>query len=217
MQNYKAPGDTLTVTAPYELASGAGCKVGAIFGVACDDSVISVDVEIKTEGVFELVKDAGTAWVQGDKIYWDDSAKECDVDSAAGMLIGYATAAAASDAVVGNVKLIGAATDMSEGAQAAVVTLTDSTGVSGSHDDTIADGLTAVAPAAYTAHSAGAVAVTSNAATDLDTTAAAVANLRGVVASLVTDVTTNNQNVSDLTQKVIEILNRLVAAGIIDA
>jgi predicted RecA/RadA family phage recombinase len=92
-------------------------------------------------------------------------------------------------------------------AQAAIsATLTDSTGDSGTHDDTLADGLTSVAPAAYSAHASGAVAVTSNAATDLDTTAAAVANLRSVVATLVTDVTVQNQNDSDMAQKIIELV-----------
>jgi hypothetical protein len=46
---------------------------------------------------------------------------------------------------------------------------------------TIAD---IAAVAAYTAHASGAVAVTSNAATDLDTTAAALAALRIEVAAL---------------------------------
>ena len=44
----------------------------------------------------------------------------------------------------------------------------------------------ASAPTAYSAHSSGATPVTSNAATDLDTTAAAVATLRSEVATLTT-------------------------------
>ena len=32
--NFIQPGDTLTLTAPYTVASGAGAKVGSIFGVA---------------------------------------------------------------------------------------------------------------------------------------------------------------------------------------
>ena len=44
----------------------------------------------------------------------------------------------------------------------------------------------ASAPTAYSAHASGATAVTSNAATDLDTTAAALATLRGEVATLTT-------------------------------
>lgn len=113
------------------------------------------------------------------------------------------------------------------GPAAAVVELTDSTGDSGTHDDTLADGLTATAPAAttaYTAHASGAVAVTSNAATDLDTTAAAlatlvleVAALEAVIAALVTDVTVQNQNDSDMAQKINEILASLVAADFMEA
>ena len=44
----------------------------------------------------------------------------------------------------------------------------------------------ATAPAAYSAHASGATTVTSNAATDLDTTSAALATLRGEVATLTT-------------------------------
>jgi hypothetical protein len=44
----------------------------------------------------------------------------------------------------------------------------------------------ASAPTAYSAHASGSTTVTSNAATDLDTTAAALATLRGEVAALTT-------------------------------
>lgn len=46
----------------------------------------------------------------------------------------------------------------------------------------------AAAPTAYSAHASGATPVTSNAATDLDTTAAAVETLRDEVATLTTKV-----------------------------
>jgi hypothetical protein len=54
--------------------------------------------------------------------------------------------------------------------------------VEGAQGAAVAD---AVAPAAYSAHASGAVTVTSNAATDLDTTAAALAALRAEVAAIV--------------------------------
>jgi hypothetical protein len=114
------------------------------------------------------------------------------------------------------------------GAQAAVVVaLTDSTGDSGTHNDTLADGLTATAPASitnYTAHASGAVAVTSNAATDLDTTAAALATLenevtalRVTVAACVTDLGVQNQNDSDLAQKINELRTAMIDAGVMAA
>lgn len=59
----------------------------------------------------------------------------------------------------------------------------------------------AAAPTAYAAHASGAVAVVSNAATDLDTTAAALA-------TLVTETTT-------LTTKVNSVITALETAGIL--
>ena len=108
-----------------------------------------------------------------------------------------------------------------------IVALTDSTGDSGTHDDTLADGKTATAPAAitdYVAHASGGTTVTSNAATDLDTAAAAldtledeVTALQVTVAACETDIGVQNQNDSDLAQKILEIRTALIAAGILTA
>ncbi len=64
-------------------------------------------------------------------------------------------------------------------------------------------------PATYTPHIAGATAVTSNAATDLDTTAAALATLQGEVAAyetaisaLIADVAVIRVQTNDLLAKV---------------
>lgn len=216
-ENYVQEGKTLDLLAPYAVSSGDGMQVGSIFAVALGDASNGAAVRGMTEGVFTLAKTSAQAWTVGQKVYWDNSAKVCDTDGTLGMLIGVATAIAANPTSTGNVRLNGASPATAEGPQAAIVALTDSTGGSGTHDDTLADGLTSVAPAAYTAHVAGGVPVTSNAATDLDTTAAAVANLRGVVATLVTDVTVQNQNDSDLAQKIAEIRTALIAFGIIAA
>ncbi len=51
--------------------------------------------------------------------------------------------------------------------------------------DPQAEKATTAAPAAYSAHTSGATPVTSNAATDLDTTAAALEALRDEVAAIV--------------------------------
>ena len=79
-------------------------------------------------------------------------------------------------------------------------TITDRTGVHGSHNDTVA---AFVALTNYSAHSSGGTTVTSNAATDLDTTAAALATLENECTAAFGVV---NQNVSDLAQKIIEIV-----------
>ncbi len=193
MQNYKQTGDVLHVEeAPYALDSGDGCQVGdALFGVASGDAESGAPVELKLTGVFELVKDAGTAWTQGDKVYWDNSAKECDVDASAGILIGVATVDAGSADVLALVRLNGVTSPLAEGSQAAVVTLTDSTTLSGTSDDTLSD---AAVPVDITGGQSPTEAEHN----------AALASMRIVA-----------QNTSDLAQKTIEILARLVSAGII--
>lgn len=113
MKNFIQDGDTLTVTAPYALAaSGLGCLVGSIFGVACSDALISAEVEIKTMGVFDLVKVGSQAWTVGARIYWDDTAKACTTTASTNKLIGVAVAAVGSGAgeTTGRVRLTGAFT-----------------------------------------------------------------------------------------------------------
>ncbi len=197
MQNYQSPGEVVEVVAPYALASGAGCKVGAIFGAAMDDSLISVAVRLQTEGVLELVKDAGTAWAVGDKVYWDDSAKECDVDSAAGMLIGYCVEIAASDAVVGKVKLIGRASDLSEGPQAAEAALSGT--LTGTANGSMVD-----------------VAATASAVVGGATPTAAQVDT-GIALAVSTIVSGTNEQLKELQTKLNALLAKLVLAGILDA
>lgn len=112
MKNYIQDGDTLTVTAPYALSSGLGCLVGSLFGVAVSDALISAEVEIKTAGVFDLVKAGSQAWTVGARIYWDDTAKACTTTAASNKLIGVAAAAVGSGAgeTIGRVRLTGAFT-----------------------------------------------------------------------------------------------------------
>jgi predicted RecA/RadA family phage recombinase len=215
MQNFIQEGTVLTLVAPRALTSGEGFLVGSQFAVATSASLISVDVEGLTEGVVSLPKTSAQAWTQGQKIYWDNTNFRCDSTSTIGILIGVATEVAANPSSTGVVKLCDCPPEMLTGTVATIAALTDSTGA-GAADSTLADGLTSVAPDAFTAPIAGAVTVTSNAATDLSgIVAPAVANLRGVVATLVTDVTTANQNVADLGAKVNAILVALKAVGIV--
>lgn len=114
MKNFVQNGDVLTVTAPYALSSGQGCLVGSIFGVACSDALISTEVEIQTEGVFDLTKVGSQAWSVGDRIYWDNTARAATTAAASGAnkLIGVAIAAVGSGAgeTTGRVRLTAAFT-----------------------------------------------------------------------------------------------------------
>ncbi|HZV06210.1 MAG TPA: DUF2190 family protein, partial [Gemmataceae bacterium] len=75
MQNYIQKGNTLTVAAPYALASGQGCQVGNIFGIAVNNQNSGESTEIVVEGVFDLAKDTST-FNSGDKVFWNNSTQQ---------------------------------------------------------------------------------------------------------------------------------------------
>ncbi len=105
MKNYIQPGGTLTVPAPYNLASGDMAVIGSIFGVAAINAAIGADVQINTGGVFSLPKVAALAIAVGDKVYFDGAAKLVTKTAAANMFIGVAVTAAANPSASVNVRL----------------------------------------------------------------------------------------------------------------
>ena len=109
MKNYVQSGHTITLTAPYAVASGDGLRVGSIFGVAAGDATSGATVEAALVGVFDLRKVASQVWAPGDKIYWDDDKKEATKTATSNTLVGVATEAAAGGAgnVIGRVRLNG--------------------------------------------------------------------------------------------------------------
>lgn len=107
MKNYIQPGDTVTLTAPYDVASGDGMLVGTLFAVAALTAASGAEVEAKTNGVFELKKTSAQAWTQGAAIYWDNTAKECTTTTTSNTLIGKALVAAANPSGTGVVRLNG--------------------------------------------------------------------------------------------------------------
>jgi len=64
-------------------------------------------VEAALVGVFDLKKVGSQAWAAGDKIYWDNTAKETTKTATANTLIGVAVEAVANGAadIVGRVRL----------------------------------------------------------------------------------------------------------------
>lgn len=110
MKNFVQKGDTLTLVAPYAVTSGGGLLVGSIFGVAATAAALGASVDADVVGVFDLAKATGAAWTQGQKIYWDDTAKNCTGTVGTNKLIGVATQAAASGDTVGRVRLTAAFT-----------------------------------------------------------------------------------------------------------
>ena len=110
MRSYVQPGNTLTLVAPYAVASGAGALVGSIFGVANGAVANGAEGEFDVVGVFDLAKAGTQAWTQGVKVYWDNTAKVTTNVATANTLTGVAVAAVAGGAgdIVGRVRLNGA-------------------------------------------------------------------------------------------------------------
>lgn len=104
MKNYIQPGETLSLTAPYDVTSGSGLLVGAIFGVASSDALSGAAVEAATSGVFTLAKASG-AITAGARVFWDNTNKNVTTTATSNYCIGMATAAAASGDTTVNVWL----------------------------------------------------------------------------------------------------------------
>jgi len=92
MKNFVHRGEVLSLTAPYDVLSGTGFKVGNIFAVASGDAVSGAAVEGQVKGVVRIVKDA-SVFAQGDLVYWDDAAKKATSTVGSNLLIGNAEAA----------------------------------------------------------------------------------------------------------------------------
>ncbi len=107
MKNFVQPGNTITLTAPYAVASGDGLLVGAVFGIAAGTAASGEPVEAALVGVYDLKKTASQAWAVGDKVYWDNTAKEATKTTTSNTLIGAAVAAVAGGAgdTIGRVRL----------------------------------------------------------------------------------------------------------------
>lgn len=109
MKNYIQPGNTITLTAPYDVNSGDGLLVGSIFGVATGAALSGATIEAALVGVFDLTKVGSQAWSPGDKIYWDNAAKQTTKTTSGNTLIGTATDAVGNGAgeTIGRVRLNG--------------------------------------------------------------------------------------------------------------
>jgi predicted RecA/RadA family phage recombinase len=111
MKTFVQPGDTLTLpAAPHAVASGAGCKVGSIFGVAQGAADSGAAVDLAVVGVYDLAKVSTDAFAVGAAVFWDDMAKlaTSDDDGGDNIKIGVAVRAAGNPSATVRVRLNGA-------------------------------------------------------------------------------------------------------------
>jgi predicted RecA/RadA family phage recombinase len=106
MMNYVHRGNSLTITAPYNVLSGGGVKVGNLFGVAVNTQNAGDSMEAQVAGVFDLVKD-GSTFNAGDLVYWDDVNKVGTSTVGTNLLIGLAELAQLTGDATVRVKLFG--------------------------------------------------------------------------------------------------------------
>jgi predicted RecA/RadA family phage recombinase len=107
MKNFVQKGETLTLPAPYDRASGEGALIGALFAVAAAAVLSGVDGEFVTRGVFDLTAVAANTGNPGAKIYWDNTAKNCTTTASGNTLIGALAKAKVADETTMRVRLNG--------------------------------------------------------------------------------------------------------------
>ncbi len=111
MKTFIQNGTMITVTAPAGgIASGAGFIVGSLFGVAAVTAAEGESVEIATTGVYELPKDPTAVIALGDRVSWDDAAKQIKPPAVGLYPVGIAIEAAGSGVATLKVRLDGIAT-----------------------------------------------------------------------------------------------------------
>ena len=110
MKTFIQDGNIITVTAATNIASGDGVLVGSIFGVAAADAVAGDEVEIATNGVYELPKLSAAVFAQGDPVSWNDGTGKVVVPATGMAPIGVATEAVGNGTATIKVRLDGIAT-----------------------------------------------------------------------------------------------------------
>ena len=108
MKNYVQDGVALDLAVPYDVASGAAFKIGAIIAVAaCAGVQANGDVVAGyVQGVYDLASDTGTAWAVGDRVYWDDTNKWFTKTTTSNTKAGYVVQAKAAGDVTGRIRLV---------------------------------------------------------------------------------------------------------------
>lgn len=105
MKNYIQTGDVVAFTAPAGgIASGEGRVFGNLFAVATAAAAEGARFTACLEGVFALPKATG-AITEGQKVYWDSTAKKVTTTASGNKEIGSAISPAAADATTAEIRL----------------------------------------------------------------------------------------------------------------
>ncbi len=113
MKTFVQDGDVVTITAPAAVASGQLVRVGLLAGVAVSAAASGAQVEIATEGIYDVTKAGSQAWTVGQAIYGVGTTTlvATTATTTGNVLLGVAVAAVGSGAgeTVGRIRLNGSA------------------------------------------------------------------------------------------------------------
>lgn len=107
MKNYVQDGETITLVAPYALASGDGALVGSFFVIAANAAANGATFEGKTNGVYAITALSTDTGTVGTKVYWDNTNKRITTTAAGNSLVGALTVAKANGETTATVRLNG--------------------------------------------------------------------------------------------------------------
>jgi predicted RecA/RadA family phage recombinase len=106
MKNFIQPGNNITVPAPVGgTVSGTFYLIGSLLGCASTTQAATENVVLTTEGVFTVPKVSAQAWTVGQRVYWDDTAKNFTTTVGSNTLAGVAVEAAVNPSSTGVVRL----------------------------------------------------------------------------------------------------------------
>jgi len=107
MKTYISDGGVVQYVAPAAHTGGVGYVVDSMFLVAQATFASGADASGVVNGVVNLPKSAAV-FSLGEKVFWDDTAKQCKESASGYFLIGVATKAAATGDATVDVLLAGA-------------------------------------------------------------------------------------------------------------
>lgn len=97
MKTYQSSGNVLEFTAPTGgVVSGAPVLIGSLLVVPAVTVAQTLDFNGVARGVFDLPKATDDAFSEGEKVYWDDSAKKITETAGGNTLVGVALAPVAA-------------------------------------------------------------------------------------------------------------------------
>lgn len=107
MKNFVEPGDVLEFTAPANVTSGTGVKIGDLLVIATETKLSGEKFRGIRIGVVDHTKLSAQAWTEGQQVNWDDTNKRFTTVTTGNFRAGVAAAVAANPTATGKVVLAG--------------------------------------------------------------------------------------------------------------